>query len=52
MDRPFSDYLIFADESGDHGLETFEASYPVFVLVFFWFARITICRASSRRSSN
>lgn len=34
MDRPFSDYLIFADESGDHGLATFEASYPVFVLVF------------------
>ena len=34
MDRPFSDYLIFADESGDHGLTTFEASYPVFVLVF------------------
>ncbi|MDO9588812.1 MAG: DUF3800 domain-containing protein [Brevundimonas sp.] len=34
MDRPFSDYLIFADESGDHGLATFEMSYPVFVLAF------------------
>lgn len=34
MSRPYSDYLIFADESGDHGLATFEASYPVFVLVF------------------
>lgn len=34
MARPFSDYLIFADESGDHGLESFEDSYPIFVLVF------------------
>ena len=34
MSSPYSDYLIFADESGDHGLATFEASYPVFVLVF------------------
>lgn len=34
MAQSFSDYLIFADESGDHGLTTFEASYPVFVLVF------------------
>jgi hypothetical protein len=30
----FSDYIIFADESGDHGLEAFEASYPLFVLAF------------------
>lgn len=34
MSGPYSDYLIFADESGDHGLATFESSYPVFVLVF------------------
>lgn len=30
----FSDYIVFADESGDHGLEAFEASYPIFVLAF------------------
>ncbi|MFY8140980.1 MAG: hypothetical protein ACOVMO_09690 [Caulobacter sp.] len=30
----FSDYIVFADESGDHGLEAFEASYPLFVLAF------------------
>lgn len=30
----FSDYIVFADESGDHGLEGFSASYPVFVLAF------------------
>ncbi len=34
MERAFSDYLIFADESGDHGLVNFEPSYPVFVLAF------------------
>lgn len=34
MDRPFSDYLIFVDESGDHGLASFEPSYPMFVLAF------------------
>ncbi|MDO8296684.1 MAG: DUF3800 domain-containing protein [Caulobacter sp.] len=30
----FSDYIVFADESGDHGLEAFSASFPVFVLAF------------------
>lgn len=30
----FSDYIVFADESGDHGLEGFSTSYPVFVLAF------------------
>ncbi len=28
----FSDYLIFIDESGDHGLKTIDKEYPVFVL--------------------
>ncbi|HEX7760663.1 MAG TPA: DUF3800 domain-containing protein [Caulobacteraceae bacterium] len=30
----FSDYIVFADESGDHGLEAYSADYPVFVLAF------------------
>lgn len=30
----FSDYLIFADESGDHGLSTIDPQFPVFALVF------------------
>lgn len=34
MAANFSDYIIFADESGDHGLEGFAASYPLFVLAF------------------
>lgn len=29
-----SDYIIYADESGDHGLVTLDPNYPVFVLVF------------------
>ena len=30
----YSDYIIYADESGDHGLERIDPSYPVFVLAF------------------
>ena len=30
----FSNYLIFADESGDHGLSTIDPQFPVFALVF------------------
>jgi hypothetical protein len=29
-----SDYIIFADESGDHGLSNIDPQYPVFVLAF------------------
>jgi hypothetical protein len=28
----FSDYLVFVDESGDHGLASVDPNYPVFVL--------------------
>jgi hypothetical protein len=28
------DYLVFVDESGDHGLERIDPQYPVFVLAF------------------
>ncbi|MDP2877479.1 MAG: DUF3800 domain-containing protein [Holophaga sp.] len=30
----FSDYIVFADESGDHGLDGIDAEFPVFALVF------------------
>jgi hypothetical protein len=30
----FSDYVVFVDESGDHGLKTINLEYPVFVLAF------------------
>jgi len=35
----FSDYLIFADESGDHGLTAINPENPVFVLVFCLFKK-------------
>jgi hypothetical protein len=36
---PFSDYIIFADESGDHGLATIDPQFPVFSLVFCIFEK-------------
>ena len=30
----FSDYIVYVDESGDHGLASIDQSYPVFVLSF------------------
>jgi hypothetical protein len=35
----FGDYLVFADESGDHGLLTIDKEYPVFVLAFCVFKK-------------
>ena len=32
--RPFGDYLVFADESGDHSLTSIDRQYSVFVLAF------------------
>ena len=34
MSDNFSDYLVFVDESGDHGLDTIDPCYQVFVLAF------------------
>jgi hypothetical protein len=33
-DAEFSDYIIYADESGDHGLVQFSPDFPIFVLAF------------------
>jgi hypothetical protein len=30
----FSDFIVYVDESGDHGTEKLDANYPVFVLAF------------------
>ncbi len=30
----FSDYIVYVDESGDHGLRNIDREYPVFVLAF------------------
>src|SRR6478672_3181005 len=29
-----SEFIVFVDESGDHGLETIDPQFPVFVLAF------------------
>lgn len=34
MRADFGEYLIFADESGDHGLATIDPEFPVFTLAF------------------
>ena len=33
------DYLVFVDESGDHGLDRIDPQYPVFVLAFWIIAK-------------
>lgn len=35
----FSDYIVYVDESGDHGLVSIDPEYPVFVLVFCIFQK-------------
>ena len=43
----FDDYLVFVDESGDHGIETVDPGYPVFVLVFCVFAKDTYAASAA-----
>lgn len=35
----FSDFIVYVDESGDHGLQTLDPNYPLFVLAFCIFAK-------------
>ena len=39
MSDSFSDYIVYVDESGDHGLESVDPHYPVFVLAFCVFSK-------------
>jgi hypothetical protein len=32
--RPFGKYIVYVDESGDHGMTSIDKEYPVFVLAF------------------
>lgn len=34
IDSPFSKYIIYVDESGDHSLQSVDNNYPIFVLAF------------------
>ena len=35
----FGDYIIYVDESGDHGLASLDPEYPIFVLAFCIFRK-------------
>lgn len=39
MTECFSDYIVYVDESGDHGLKSIDVNYPVFVLAFCVFKK-------------
>jgi len=45
MSQRFSDYIIYVDESGDHGLHNIDPNYPVFVLAFCIFHKNHYCDA-------
>jgi hypothetical protein len=36
---PYSDYIVYVDESGDHSLASVDVQYPVFVLTFCIFLK-------------
>jgi hypothetical protein len=36
---PFSDYIVYVDESGDHSLTSIDPKYPIFVLAFCVFKK-------------
>lgn len=40
----YSDYVIYVDESGDHGMENISSGYPIFVLTFCIFDKYTYYR--------
>ncbi|MEE9309501.1 MAG: DUF3800 domain-containing protein [Cocleimonas sp.] len=39
MNDKYSDYIIYVDESGDHGLKSIDPNYPIFVLAFCIFQK-------------
>ena len=39
MSNSFSDFIVYVDESGDHGLESIDRNFPVFVLAFCVFRK-------------
>ena len=43
MNASFNDYIVYVDESGDHGLESVSPTYPIFVLAFCIFKKAPYC---------
>lgn len=39
----FSDYVVYVDESGDHGMQKVDPNYPIFVLAFCIFNKKHYC---------
>jgi len=39
MDKNYSDYIVYVDESGDHSLKSIDNDYPMFVLAFCIFKK-------------
>ena len=39
----FGDYVVYVDESGDHGMQTLDPHYPLFVLAFCVFHKRHYC---------
>ncbi|WP_432218380.1 DUF3800 domain-containing protein [Pseudomonas kribbensis] len=39
----YSDVIVYVDESGDHGMQTLDPNYPVFVLAFCAFHKLHYC---------
>jgi hypothetical protein len=35
----FDDYIVFVDESGDHGMASIDPDYPMFVIAFCLFEK-------------
>jgi hypothetical protein len=44
MSARYSDYIFYADESGDHSLTSIDQTYPAFVLSLCAFRIATYCR--------
>jgi hypothetical protein len=41
QEQQYSDFIIYVDESGDHGMENISSGYPMFVLTFCIFEKQT-----------
>lgn len=48
----FDDYIIYVDESGDHGLKSIDPNYPMFVLAFCLFRKDEYARQVTPEITN
>lgn len=49
MNKNYSDYIIYVDESGDHSLSSVDKEYPIFVLAFCIFKKDTYTQNAVKR---